>query len=76
MDEVRFSRKEFRVRLRELRMQKHPDVDLKILSQRMGLHSDALRRYENGETIPRINSASKIAVFYEVTLDYLIHGIK
>lgn len=60
---------EFPARLRRLREEKR--IKRYILSQRCGLHSDAVRRYERGEAEPDLQSLIAIADFFEVSLDYL-----
>lgn len=60
---------EFPERLRRLREEKR--IKRYILSQRCGLHSDAIRRYELGEAEPDLQSMIAIADFFEVSLDYL-----
>ena len=60
---------EFPERLRKLREEKR--IKRYILSQRCGLHSDAIRRYERGEAEPDLLSLIAIADFFEVSLDYL-----
>ena len=60
---------DFSVRLRKLREEKR--IKRYILSQRCGLHSDAIRRYELGEAEPDVSSLIAIADFFEVSLDYL-----
>ena len=61
---------EFPERLRKLREERR--IKRYILSQRCGLHSDAIRRYEGGEAEPDIKSLIAIANFFEVSLDYLM----
>lgn len=61
--------KEFPDRLRKLREEKR--MKRYILSQRCGLHTDAIRRYECGEVEPDLVSLIAIADFFEVSLDYL-----
>lgn len=56
-------------RLRKLR--EGEKIKRYILSQRCGLHSDAIRRYERGEAEPGLESMVAIADFFEVSLDYL-----
>ena len=60
---------EFPLRLRKLREEKR--MKRYILSQRCGLHTDAVRRYERGEAEPDMVSLIAIADFFEVSLDYL-----
>ena len=60
---------EFPGRLQRLREEKR--INRYVLSQRCGLHSDAIRRYERGEQEPDLPSPIAIADFFEVSLDYL-----
>lgn len=60
---------EFPDRLRRLREERR--IKRYILSERCGLHSDAIRRYERGEQEPDLPSLIAIADFFEVSLDYL-----
>lgn len=61
---------EFRLRLQQLREKKR--ISRKVLSELCGLNSDAVRRYERGETEPTLHSLVAIADFFEVTVDYLV----
>ena len=61
--------KVFQERLRKLREERK--IKRYILSQRCGLHSDAIRRYERGEAEPDVKALIAIADFFEVSLDYL-----
>ena len=60
---------EFSERLRRLREKRR--IKRYILSQRCGLHSDAIGRYERGEQEPDLSSLIAIADFFNVSLDYL-----
>lgn len=60
----------FAKRLCELREKRK--IKRYILSQRCGLHPDAIRRYERGEQEPDLLSLIAIAEFFHVSLDYLI----
>lgn len=60
---------EFPKRLQRLREEHR--INRYVLSQRCGLHSDAIRRYERGEQEPDLQSLIAIADFFEVSLDYL-----
>lgn len=60
---------EFPKRLQRLREEHR--ISRYVLSQRCGLHSDAIRRYERGEQGPDLPSLIAIADFFEVSLDYL-----
>ena len=61
--------KEFPERLRRLREERR--IKRYILSQRCGLHPDAVRRYERAAQEPDLQSLIAIADFFEVSLDYL-----
>ena len=60
---------EFPRRLKKLREEKR--INRYILSQRCGLHSDAIRRYERGEQKPDVDALILIADYFEVSMDYL-----
>ena len=60
----------FRQRLQTLREKKH--ISRIVLSELCGLHPDAIRRYERGESEPTLHSLVAIAEFFEVTVDYLV----
>lgn len=59
-------------RLRALRKQKKPVRSIMMTSQLMGLHVDALRRYELGTAEPRLDGLCMIADYYGVSTDYLL----
>ena len=61
---------EFRQRLRQLREKKR--ISRKVLSELCGLSSDAVRRYERGESEPTLHSIVAIAEYFEVSVDYLV----
>lgn len=61
---------EFRQRLRGLREKKR--ISRKVLSELCGLNSDAIRRYERGESEPTLHSLIAIADFFGVSVDYLV----
>ena len=61
---------EFRERLQYLRERKR--ISRKVLSELCGLNSDAVRRYERGETEPTLRSLIALAEYFEVTVDYLV----
>jgi len=42
------------------------------LATKVGLHTNALGRYERGEAVPSVEVAAKIAQALEVSLDYLV----
>lgn len=60
---------EFSQRLQQLRERKR--ISRKVLSELCGLNSDAIRRYERGESEPTLHSLVAIADFFEVSVDYL-----
>ena len=59
-------------RLRALRESKRPLRSQRVTSELIGLHHDALRRYERGERIPEADALLKIADYYKVSVDYLL----
>ena len=61
---------EFRQRLQQLRERRR--ISRRVLSELCGLSSDAVRRYERGETEPTLHSLVAIAEFFEVSVDYLV----
>lgn len=46
-------------------------MNRKALSECCGLSKNVVARYERGERTPDIEDATKIADFFEVSLDYL-----
>ena len=60
----------FRQRLQGLREKRR--ISRKVLSELCGLSSDAIRRYERGESEPNLTSLIRIADFFEVSTDYLL----
>lgn len=42
------------------------------LGTKVGLHTNAIGRYERGEAIPSVDVAAKLAKALDVSLDYLI----
>ena len=61
---------EFRQRLQHLREKKR--ISRIVLSELCGLSSDAIRRYERGESEPTLHSLVAIAEHFEVSVDYLL----
>lgn len=61
---------EFRQILKQLR--EHRRVSRKVLSELCGLHSDAVRRYERGESEPTMHALIALAEYFGVTVDYLL----
>ena len=59
----------FAKRLLELRKQK--GLSQLDLAQQIGVHKNVLGKYERDDVKPSIDIASKIADFFEVSLDYL-----
>jgi len=60
---------DFPNRLRRLR--EREGIKRRVLSERCGLPSDAVRRYECGKAEPLMSSLIKLADHFGVTLDYL-----
>lgn len=60
----------FRERLHYLRVRK--GVSCKVVSELCGLASDAVRRYERGESEPTLHSLIALAEYFEVSVDYLV----
>jgi len=60
----------FAERLNELRIEK--GLNLKQLGEKVGISDVALGRWEKGTRIPNIESAAKLAKFFNVSTDYLI----
>lgn len=61
----------FRERLQKLREERKPIRSRHVVSQLCGLPSDAVRRYERGESKPSMEALVALADFFEVSLDYL-----
>lgn len=62
--------KEFPRRLRELR--ERQSKSRRTISELCGLHPDAIRRYERGESKPDVDSLEAIADYFKVSVDYLL----
>lgn len=60
---------EFRHRLQQLREMKR--VSRRVASELCGLHSDAFRRYERGESEPTLHALVAMADYLGVSIDYL-----
>lgn len=60
----------FPERLRQLR--EHRRIKRYVLSERCGLHSDAVRRYEMGEATPSMDALKSLADELGVSVDYLM----
>ena len=63
---------EFSRRLQKLREERTPVKPRHVVSHLCGLPTDAIRRYERGESNPSMDALIKIADYYEVSLDYLV----
>jgi len=63
---------DFPARLRRLRKTTRPMRNMRVTSQLMGLHPDALGRYERGEDEAGHDALRKIANYYHVSTDYLL----
>lgn len=61
---------EFPERLRKLREKKR--LKRYVLSERCGLNSDAIRRYELGTAKPTMDAMKSIADEFGVSVDYLM----
>lgn len=59
----------FRDRLQKLREERRKSRV--VLSQLCGLPSDAVRRYERGESRPSMEALIALADYFEVSLDYI-----
>lgn len=60
----------FAARLKNIREKKH--LKRYVLSERCGLHLDAIRRYEQGEATPTLDALESIADELGVSIDYLV----
>lgn len=60
----------FASRLKSIREKKH--LKRYVLSERCGLHLDAIRRYEQGEATPTLDALESIADELGVSIDYLV----
>lgn len=63
-------RKELPERLKKLRLSR--GTSREALSVVCNTHPDAIRRYENGEAMPRCETLVEIADYFEVSTDYLL----
>lgn len=65
-------------RLRELReqfsKQLHVELTQEYCAQKIGVSLRAYQNYEAGERMPPGPALSKIASFYDVTVDYVLNG--
>ncbi len=61
---------EFSQRLRELRQDK--GLSMKQLAKELGTTDAAISNWENGINEPKISYLKSIAVYFNVTADYLI----
>lgn len=62
--------KVFQERLRKLRDQK--GIKRMVLSELCGLHKDAVRRFERGESEPKMSELILLADFFDVSIDFLL----
>ncbi|MEH2935598.1 helix-turn-helix transcriptional regulator [Acutalibacter sp. JLR.KK004] len=44
----------------------------RVVSELCGLHPEAVRRYERGESQPTLESLAALADYFHVSVDYLI----
>ncbi|MDT2884902.1 helix-turn-helix transcriptional regulator [Lactococcus lactis] len=63
----------FAERLKELRKEK--DLTQNEFAERLGIKQNSYSDWENGKSEPNIKMLEKIAVFFDVSIDYLV-GIK
>ena len=63
----------FARRLRELREKR--GISQQVLADFCVISKSTIGRYENGERIPDIETAVRLADFFGVTMDYLCSGI-
>lgn len=61
---------DFPTRLRELREKQRKSR--RVVSELCGLHPNAVRRYELGESQPTLESLAALADYFHVSVDYLI----
>ncbi len=66
----RWDSSKLRLRIRQLRVREC--LNCKLLSERCGLPSGAIRRYESGESVPTLYSIIKIADHFDVSVDFLL----
>ncbi len=59
----------FRDRLKELRIER--GISQNQLSKKIGISQAAIAKWEKGIIVPTIESATLIAKFFNVSLDYL-----
>lgn len=59
-------------RLVNLRKERLPGVSCRVASELAGLGSGTLRRYENGERVPRLKELEAVAALYGVEIDFLL----
>lgn len=53
------------------RLRKKRGISLRVLADLCVTSKDTIRRYENGECVPNIETAARIAEHFGVSLDYL-----
>ena len=61
---------DFPTRLRGLREKQ--GKSRRVVSELCGLHPEAVRRYERGESQPTLESLAALADYFHVSIDYLI----
>ncbi|MCP4137601.1 MAG: helix-turn-helix transcriptional regulator [bacterium] len=57
-------------RLKELRKEKN--LKQNELAEQMGMDNKMISHYENGKSIPSIDALMKIAVIFDISVDYLL----
>lgn len=63
---------EFKDMLNKLRTEKK--LSQSKLADKLGVSHQAVQKWESGETTPDVEKVIKIANFFGVTIDYLLHG--
>lgn len=67
---------EFAKRLRALRLERELSLDMVVYDLErkysVSITKSHLSRWENGKNIPSVNNAAYLAMYYNVSLDYLI----
>ncbi len=54
-------------------LRKEKGITQAELAEKLGYSDKAVSRWEHGETLPDINVLCELCVFYDVTLDFLVH---
>ena len=54
------------------KLRKERGLSMVVVSNGCCIHSDAYRRYESGDSLPKPQALLNIANYYDVTIDYLL----